>query len=64
MLADVAAALPLLAAGARRLHDTNKSGWWQLLGLAPFGVIVVFIVLAQESMPSDVQPVNQLAGVP
>ena len=25
--------IPILSAGARRLHDTNKSGWWQLLGL-------------------------------
>jgi uncharacterized membrane protein YhaH (DUF805 family) len=43
--------VPMLAAGARRLHDTNKSGWWQLLGLAPFGVFIVFIFLAQESIP-------------
>ena len=43
--------LPLLAVGARRLHDTNRSGWWQLLGLAPFGVVVVFILLAQTSKP-------------
>jgi uncharacterized membrane protein YhaH (DUF805 family) len=32
---SLATILPLLAAGARRLHDTNKSGWLQLLGLAP-----------------------------
>ena len=25
--------IPILSVGARRLHDTNKSGWWQLLGL-------------------------------
>ena len=25
--------IPILSAGARRLHDTNKSGWWQLLSL-------------------------------
>ncbi|MEM7058851.1 MAG: DUF805 domain-containing protein [Pseudomonadota bacterium] len=23
--------IPLYAAGARRLHDTNRSGWWQIL---------------------------------
>ena len=23
--------IPGLAVGARRLHDTNRSGWWQLL---------------------------------
>lgn len=27
--------LPMLAVTARRLHDTNKSGWWVLLTLVP-----------------------------
>lgn len=27
--------LPWLAVSARRLHDTNLSGWWQLLALIP-----------------------------
>lgn len=26
----------LWAAGIRRLHDTNRSGWWSLVGLLPF----------------------------
>ena len=26
--------LPSLAVGARRLHDTGRSGWWQLLYLS------------------------------
>lgn len=39
--------LPMIAAGARRLHDTNRSGWWQLLALVPFGAFVVIILLAQ-----------------
>ena len=42
---------PLIAVGARRLHDTNRSGWWQLLALIPFGVVVPFIFLAQRSKP-------------
>jgi len=41
--------LPLLAVGARRLHDTNRSGWWQLLALVPFGIFVLVIFLAQGS---------------
>jgi uncharacterized membrane protein YhaH (DUF805 family) len=36
-LANLAMLLPSLAVGARRLHDTGRSGWWQLLWL----VIVV-----------------------
>ena len=27
----IALTLPSLAVGARRLHDINRSGWWQLL---------------------------------
>ena len=40
--------LPLLAAGTRRLRNTKRSGWWQLLYLVPFGVVVVFFLLVQE----------------
>jgi uncharacterized membrane protein YhaH (DUF805 family) len=28
--------LPFLSAGARRLHDSNRSGWWMLLLYAPY----------------------------
>lgn len=41
--------IPFLAVGTRRLHDAGHSGWWQLFYLAPFGQIVVLIMLAQES---------------
>ena len=41
--------LPLLALGARRLHDTGRSGWWQLLMLTGFGILVLIVFWAQES---------------
>jgi len=50
-LVEVATLLPMIAVGARRLHETNKSGWWQLLGLVPFGIFVVLIFLAQKAQP-------------
>lgn len=40
--------VPLVAVGARRLHDTEQSGWWQLLFLVPFGCFVVWYLLAME----------------
>ncbi len=48
-LFSLATLLPMIAVGARRLHDTNRSGWWQLLALVPFGVVVPIIHLAQKS---------------
>jgi uncharacterized membrane protein YhaH (DUF805 family) len=50
-LFSVVTLLPMIAVGARRLHDTNRSGWWQLLALVPFGVVVPLIFLAQRSTP-------------
>jgi len=42
--------LPTLAVGARRLHDTSRSGWWLLIGLVPFvGWIVLIIFFVQDS---------------
>lgn len=48
--------VPLVAAGTRRLHDTGHSGWWQLFGLAPFGVVVPLVLLALPSTPQEVEP--------
>jgi uncharacterized membrane protein YhaH (DUF805 family) len=49
-LLSLAILLPSIAAGARRLHDTDRSGWWQLLWFVPLvGWIVLIIFLAQES---------------
>ena len=47
--------LPLLAVGARRLHDTNRSGWWLLIGLIPFGGIVLLVFFVMEGTPGDNQ---------
>lgn len=42
--------IPSLAVGARRLHDTGRSGWWQLIGLIPvLGLIVLIVFFAQPS---------------
>jgi len=34
-LFSLAVLLPSLAVAARRLHDIDRSGWWQLIGLIP-----------------------------
>ena len=43
--------IPILAVGTRRLHDSHKSGWYQLIGLVPFfGGIALIVWFA---LPSD-----------
>ena len=41
--------IPAISAGVRRLHDTNKSGFYLLLSFIPFigGLIVLFFLIAQ-----------------
>ena len=48
-LFSLAVMLPGLAVGARRLHDIDKSGWFQLLYLIPvIGWIIVVYWAVQE----------------
>lgn len=50
---SLATLLPSIAAAARRLHDTNRSGWWQLIAIVPVvGIIVLVVFLAQEGRPA------------
>ena len=35
LLFNLATLLPTLAVSVRRLHDTDRTGWWILLGLIP-----------------------------
>ncbi|WP_306602566.1 DUF805 domain-containing protein [Azonexus sp.] len=47
---SLAVLLPSLAVGARRLHDTDRSGWFLLLWLLPIiGWIVLLFFATQES---------------
>ena len=49
-LFSLAVLLPSLAVGARRLHDTDRSGWFLLLWFIPLiGWIVLVIWAIQDS---------------
>tara|TARA_B100000941_G_scaffold290181_1_gene271438 strand:+ start:651 stop:1028 length:378 start_codon:yes stop_codon:yes gene_type:complete len=41
--------IPAISAGVRRLHDTNKSGFFLLFGLIPFigGIILLFFLIPE-----------------
>jgi uncharacterized membrane protein YhaH (DUF805 family) len=46
--------LPGLGVSVRRLHDTNRSGWWLLIGLIPvIGLIVLIVFMVQDSTSGD-----------
>jgi uncharacterized membrane protein YhaH (DUF805 family) len=47
-LVALAVLLPGTAVGVRRLHDQNRSGWLVLIGLIPFGVVVLLAWAAQR----------------
>jgi uncharacterized membrane protein YhaH (DUF805 family) len=48
--------VPSLAVGARRLHDTGRSGWWQLLSLIPIlGILILIFFFVQDSQSGDNQ---------
>jgi uncharacterized membrane protein YhaH (DUF805 family) len=45
---------PSGAVAVRRLHDTNRSGWWLLLGLIPFlGQLILLYFWIQEGDTGD-----------
>jgi uncharacterized membrane protein YhaH (DUF805 family) len=46
--------LPNLAVLVRRLHDTDRSGWWVLIGLVPLiGAIVLIVFACIDSGPPN-----------
>ena len=60
LLYGLAAIIPGIAAGVRRLHDTGKSGWMMLISLIPLiGGILLIVFLAQAGNPG---PNNYGAG--
>jgi uncharacterized membrane protein YhaH (DUF805 family) len=49
-LYSLAVLIPTCAVLVRRLHDTDRSGWWFWIGLVPIvGVIILLVFLTQDS---------------
>ena len=50
-LVNLGLLLPSITTTARRLHDTGRSGWWQLIGLIPlvgWAVLIFWCVERSE----------------
>ena len=43
--------LPTLAVSIRRLHDSDRSGWWYLLNFVPFGGLVLLLFYLESGNP-------------
>ncbi|MEV0724369.1 DUF805 domain-containing protein [Micromonospora purpureochromogenes] len=49
LIVSLALLLPTLAVAVRRLHDTDRSGWWLLIGLVPLvGAIVLLVFFVKD----------------
>ncbi len=60
-LYTLAVLIPSLAVLVRRLHDTDRSGWWLLITLIPgIGPIVLLIFMLQGSQLNE----NQYGPIP
>jgi uncharacterized membrane protein YhaH (DUF805 family) len=54
LLYEAAAMIPTVAVSVRRLHDTNRTGWWYLTIFIPVvGIIKLMIDFAEDSQPGD-----------
>jgi uncharacterized membrane protein YhaH (DUF805 family) len=53
---SLAVLIPALAVSVRRLHDTDRTGWWLLIGLIPLlGAIVLLIFFVLDSQEGENQ---------
>lgn len=53
----LAVLLPSVGIAIRRLHDTNRSGWWLLISLVPLiGAIILIVFFAQPTVGSSAVP--------
>ena len=54
--------IPSIAVGVRRLHDTNRSGWWLLLPLVPYCLAMVLGGAAMVSAARGGSSAGMMAG--
>ena len=56
LLVALSILLPSLAVSVRRLHDTDRSGWWVLVGLVPLiGNLVLLFFYVQKGADGENQ---------
>jgi uncharacterized membrane protein YhaH (DUF805 family) len=59
LLYALAVLIPGIAVAVRRLHDTNRTGWWLLIWLVPlvgFIILIVFLATDGDRAPNRYGP--------
>jgi len=65
MIVGLALLVPSISIGTRRLHDTGRSGWWQLIYFVPLiGLIVMIVFLSQDSHDENDYGGNPKSDIP
>jgi uncharacterized membrane protein YhaH (DUF805 family) len=56
--------VPSIAVGIRRLHDTDRSGWWLLIAFVPFvgGIVLLVFMILEGTRGSNRFGPDPLAG--
>ncbi|MEM8656321.1 MAG: DUF805 domain-containing protein [Pseudomonadota bacterium] len=55
--------VPGIAVASRRLHDTGRSGWWQLMPLAALLITVPILFLATLGWPGAIEVFRTIGNV-
>ena len=61
LLYMLAVLIPSIAVSVRRLHDTNRTGWWILAPIAPYLLVILAAAMAVGS--PDMAPVAGILGL-
>ncbi|MDB5679233.1 DUF805 domain-containing protein [Sphingomonas bacterium] len=55
--------IPSLAVAVRRLHDTDRSGWWLLAPIAPYILTILIAVMAASSQSSALAGIAMIVNL-
>jgi uncharacterized membrane protein YhaH (DUF805 family) len=63
MLAWLGLIIPGIAVGVRRLHDTNRTGWWLLAPIVPYVFVLVGSAMVRAGSPGAGAAVALVCGI-
>lgn len=55
--------VPSLAVGVRRLHDTNRTGWWMVLPIAPYLVAALLLASGNLALAGTIGMLGLLGAI-